>query len=551
MSTVFRHLKALNRTVLLASLAVTVGLVGLRFLGVLEPMELDAYDRFIRLKPQEPVDDRVVVVGVDEVDIQTRKEYPLHDGTLAMALEILEDYDPRAIGVDIARDVPQGPPEGRSALRSAVAGSDRIISGCLLSGFNHPGIPPAPGTPPDRVGFTDFPEDIGGVIRRSIMISLPAPPPAVIDKHVCNDSSEDNEVLSLSLLLSLLYLDVEGIEPEQTEWGELKLGDVIFMPLGFQSGGYADTGAFDYQQMLHYRGGTDAIAQVSLTDILEKRVDASQIKGKVVLIGYTSPIANDYLITPYLAASEGVRAMPGVVVHAQMVSQILSAVLDQRPLISSFPELVEVLMIFGWAMGGRVLAYSLKKSSVSLLVLGLSLAGSWAIALLLFMQIGLWLPVVPLTLSLVTTAVSVSLLRQANQLGYTQAIYEQIRDQLQGNVAETQRQSDYLERLVTRAKAIREGREGGASYEQSDMPRAPLPSVSGMGGSSFTPLADHDFQSPEAQTQYDQIKAQVLQDLEQEQAVLATKNSRKKAVQRRQHLNRLLDKAHTTRTQSK
>ncbi|MEB3210434.1 MAG: CHASE2 domain-containing protein, partial [Leptolyngbyaceae bacterium] len=280
--------KRIGSMVLLTSVAVAAVTVGLRYGGLLEKTELEAYDRFMRLKPREAIDERVLVVGVEESDIQTLQEYPLHDGTLAQALEILDSYNPRAIGLDIARDVPQGPPQGRVALTDVLSSSDRIVSACLLSSATQPGVPPAPGTAPDLVGFADFPEDIGGVIRRSIMISVPSPPPVVVGQpHLCNDDSPDNEVLSLSFLLGLIYLEAEGIFPDQTEWGALTIGTVVFDPLSERSGGYASTGAFDYQVMLNYRSPVNAVRQVSLVDVLEEQVDPSWIDDRVVLIGYT------------------------------------------------------------------------------------------------------------------------------------------------------------------------------------------------------------------------------------------------------------------------
>ncbi|NER00582.1 MAG: CHASE2 domain-containing protein [Cyanothece sp. SIO2G6] len=186
-----RPLRRFFGNVMLPSVALGIAVIVIRQLGILESFELGAYDRFIRWRPSEGIDDRFLVVGVDETDIQTLDEYPLHDDTIADLLAELQSYNPRVIALDIARDVPQGDEAGRDRLRETVAGSDRIITVCLLSSERSPGAAPAPGTPNDRVGFADFHQDPSGVVRRTILASIPPPPPANWPRlHFCNNAQQ-------------------------------------------------------------------------------------------------------------------------------------------------------------------------------------------------------------------------------------------------------------------------------------------------------------------------------------------------------------------------
>jgi CHASE2 domain-containing sensor protein len=166
---------AFSRSVILTSVVVTGVVGGVRLLGTLEGMELGAYDQLMRSRPDRGPDDRLLVVGVTEEDIQSRREYPLNDGTLAELLEKLQQYQPRAIGIDILRDVPQGDSKGRIALQKILQQSDNLIAVCKLSSADQPGIASAPGVPEDRVGFADLPVDPGGTLRRSLLLSTPAP----------------------------------------------------------------------------------------------------------------------------------------------------------------------------------------------------------------------------------------------------------------------------------------------------------------------------------------------------------------------------------------
>jgi CHASE2 domain-containing sensor protein len=88
-------------------------------------------------------------------------------------------------------------------------------------------------------------------------------------------------------------------------------------------------------------------------------------------------VAKDLVTTPYLAAQEYIREMPGVVVHAQIVSQLLAATLDGRPLIWGLPTVAEWLLIWLWGLGGSLLAYRIRRVSLFWLLLGLLSAGTW------------------------------------------------------------------------------------------------------------------------------------------------------------------------------
>ena len=521
-------------TALLTSLVVTAGMAVVRQLGWLESSELGLYDQFIQMRTADSRDERILVVGIDESDIQSRQEYPIEDETLANALEILESHNPRAIGVDIGRDVPQGPPEGRERMIEILENSDRIATACVLSTLDEPGVSAAPGTDPDLIGFADFPIDPDNVVRRSILISAPGEFSLDLgETHLCNDTDPENEVLSLSLLLSLIYLEGENIFPEQTLWGDLQLGDQVFTPLFEKTGGYASTGATDYQLMLNYRAPKDAVRQVTLTEVLEETIDPSWIDDRIVLIGYTSSIAKDVFSTPYASTTASSRSMPGVIIHAQATSQILSAVLNNRPLIHSWPELAEIAWLGAWAFLGSVVAWRCRRLSVFvLLTLGL-LGTVWGLCFGLFIQ-GLWLPLVPTLGSLGLAAVGTRLVNQANQSGYAQAIYEQIKDQLRG-AATPGPNVDYLESLVRRARAIRQRRTGEELWNEEALAEV-----------SADPM-HASFDSPEVQTIYEQIKARAYEDWEAERTELEADQTHQKIARQEKRVQALIHKAKTTR----
>ncbi len=524
-----------GQTVVLTSLVVTGGLGLLRLVGFFEKWEIAAYDTMINWKPVEPTDDRFLVIGIDEKDIQGREEYPIKEGTVVTLLERLLEDEPRVIALDFALDFPQGPPADRAALTDLLANSDRIVSACLMSSEQSPGVAPAPGVSDDLVAFADFPQDKDGVIRRSLLVSTPGAVQTneVVRSHLCNQP--DTELLSLSLLLSLIYLEGEGIFAEQNDAGDIVWENTVIPGLYERSGGYASTGATDYQVMLNYRAPRDAVPVVSLTAVLAGQVSPEQIRDRIVLIGYTSPVVNDIFTTPYTETTPGFRGMSGVVVHAQATSQLISAVLDNRPLITSWPEIGEWLLIGLWSFLGGLTAFYIRRWL--LLTVGLISTSFvvWALAYGLLLQ-GFWLPVVPMMVAGIITAVAVSLVSQARQSVYAQAIFEQLKAEMMGHTspAEDSRR-DRLDTLVRRAQSIRQQRGIGDVIERGDMDRM-----------AKDPM-HMQFDSPEVQDFYEQIKRQLQHKFEEEKATLAVKAQSQGGSAKSARLQALLRKSQRMR----
>jgi CHASE2 domain-containing sensor protein len=401
--------------VILTSLVISGLIIGLRARGDLEVLELSAFDQLMRSRPEEEPDPRFLVVGIGDEDLQKLQQYPIHDGTLANALAKLEEFQPRAIGVDILRDIPQGPPEGRKKLEQVLSQSDRIVTVCKMSSAENPGVPAAPGIPDDRVGFADLPLDPGGTMRRSILISVPLAyknkPPL---EHICNDANPENQLPSLSLQMAIRYLQAEKIEPELTPDSEIKFKNTIIKRLIPQSGSYVAADTPDYQTLINFRAGKNSFKLVSLSDVLENQVPPEQIKNKVVLVGYTSQQAKDDFYTPHSVGTKDNQKTAGVVIHAHNTSQIISAVLDQRPLFWFWEDWQESLWIFGWTVIGASLAWVFRNPWFLLVSGGLAMVTLVGGTCLIFIQAG-WIPLVtPLLGFLVSSTIVILIDRSMN-----------------------------------------------------------------------------------------------------------------------------------------
>lgn len=382
---------AFRRPAAIASLIVMGLLLGGRQLRLLEPLELTAFDYMMQLRPALPLDNRLLIVEGTEADIQSYG-FPLKDALLNQLMAKLEKHQPTVIGLDIYRDIAY--PPGHAEFSTRLKNSDRIVPVCKLSDSDSPGTPPPPGVPIERVGFSDFSVDAKSVVRRALLFG---DPPA--NSRCMSDSS-------FSFQLARRYLEQKGIQPQLTPQEHLKLGKAIFKPLEPNDGGYQHADSKGYQILLNYRSGGALARSVTLTDVLQDRVDPNWIKNRIVLIGLTAPSLNDLLYTPYSTGQQRFERTPGVVIHGQIASQLLSNALDGQSLFWFWPEWGEVVWIWVWSMAGgivvRVVRHPGQQAIAEIGALSLLLGSS----VFLFLGSG-WIPIVAPALGLIFASTGV------------------------------------------------------------------------------------------------------------------------------------------------
>jgi CHASE2 domain-containing sensor protein len=376
-------------SVLWVSTLVTVSVMGLRWFGLLEPWEFKAFDQLMRLHAAEGRDHRLLVVAITQSDIdRLGNEYPISDRTLLTTLQKLNADQPRVIGMDIYREQATG--LGWQQLTQYLQQSDRIIPICTHSDRNDPdsGIAPPPHLPALQIGFADAAIDPDGIVRRHLLaLSPPHTSPCAAS-------------YSLSAQLALRYLEAKGIAlefptPDQWQLGPTRL-NLLEPHRGFYHQPESTRG---HQILLNYRmyNAFDDIAhQVSLTDVLTNRVDPALIKDKVVLIGVTAAAVKDDFLTPYGSK------LRGLMFHTQMVSQLLSAVEDQRLLLRFWPFWADTVWVWLWSVVGGVVICWIHPSSrgwvagsLIILLVGVSIGG--------IAKSGVVLPLIPSLLAAIAS----------------------------------------------------------------------------------------------------------------------------------------------------
>ncbi|NEQ96177.1 MAG: CHASE2 domain-containing protein [Cyanothece sp. SIO2G6] len=436
--------------------------IGVRLLGLLQPIELMAFDWMMRSRPLEEPDPRLVVIAIDEADIEYQVEQgmdtrggSLSDEAFSLLLEKINLDTNNIIGFDLIRNfstdnfstdpeftviitsdavdiehkVEQGmdikngslSDEVLSLLREKinldtnnvigldlirnfstdpeftnvieVLGSDRFIASCLHpdTKTNHSGY----AAPPEAnlIGFADGSKDVfwnnHKVLRRHLLM-MPEP-----------EGTPCITGYALSTLVAMRYLFDQGFEPQISQdtstQGQLILGQTRFQNLLNRQGPYQNIETNVQEIMLNYRA-TESISDIgmslSLIDVLSPEFDASIFQNKIILIGGTSgeidrhntPLENN---------------VPGVYVQAHEVSQIVSHVLDDRPLLNlgSPSHDMGLMLIVGMAIAP--LMWLFRQLWIHILAtLGLTTVTT-IVCLHIFWQ-SYWLPVVPMAIIIVS-----------------------------------------------------------------------------------------------------------------------------------------------------
>ena len=262
------------------------------------------------------------ILAIDDRTIARTNTWPLPRAVLAEAVAKARASGAQAIGLDLLFLELEPPTDGLvpgpgdQALRAALAGADGPVLGAALT-FGAPGpvatdieeavadsafpvvrraaaktrdfslrasgalIPAAPLRQVARLGHVNVPVDEGGVLHRLVLaigvgdVYLPGFPVA----------------------LAASYLD---LAPDQMV---LRLGE------GLDLGDHFEATDPALRMVLNYYGPAGTIPTYPLLDLLEDRLPADALAGRVVLFGATALGVGDTFTTPFSGSFPGVEAL--------------------------------------------------------------------------------------------------------------------------------------------------------------------------------------------------------------------------------------------------
>jgi len=344
-------------TLSLAFLLILLGHAGgLYNLYFIEKLDAALYDLKVRLFRPQGVDERIVIVDIDEKSLREVGRWPWPRAQTAKLTEnLFGQYGVAAVGFDIVfaePDQSSGLPVLQGLAHGALAGEpgfarllERIRPGLdydarlahalgtgpavlgyyfnFGDGAGQIGVLPPADMACDRLrmagvqalqatghganlamlqasaahaGFFNIQPDFDGVIRRQ---------PMLIDYR-----GQCRAALPIELVRAGL-----GLGPI-----EVTMPSGAAAPVALSLDGMAVPLDANAMALVPYRA-TPAFRYISATDVIHGRVPAAELEGRLVLVGATAPGIMDLRVVP------GSKAFPGVEIHANMISGILDGTL--------------------------------------------------------------------------------------------------------------------------------------------------------------------------------------------------------------------------------
>ncbi|MGD1917819.1 MAG: CHASE2 domain-containing protein [Pleurocapsa sp.] len=371
----------------------------LRQTGALQGLELTTLDLYFQQRPVVSCN-RLTIITIDESDIQNLGQFPISDRILARSLNKLIAYQPRVIGLNLYRDLPI--PPGETELQQLFTATHNLIGIEKVVGAK---IPPPPAlaksdaygyASANRVGFADQIFDHDGTIRRALLS---------IRNH-------QNVERSFALRLALKYLQAENIKPQPVTnpTSAIKLGKAFLVPFQGNDGSYVRADAGGYQILINYRSTLDRFTHYSLSQLLANKIPNQAIRDRIILIGSTADTTSDLSPTPFSTWQPG-KQMAWVTIHANIISQLLSAAINGREMLHPVSEGFEWLCILISAVVGSYLSWRRRMFWIGATSLILILVTIIFLTYLTFLQ-GLWLPVMPMAIAFTVAAILVAIVTQ-------------------------------------------------------------------------------------------------------------------------------------------
>lgn len=388
--------------------AATGGILVLRFLGAFQSWELQAFDWMMNHRLREVPDDRIVIIGITEDDIERSQSAIVSDTMLVEIIQRVKEQHPTVIGLDFFRNVPHD--EGYAQLQQVfeetpnIIGIEKVIDDAALAAVAGNSVL----VKNNQVAASDLMIDNDGRVRRGFLF-----PSAVGDRIL----------EGLGFRVALEYLESHNITPNP-DADVLELGYARLPPFEKNAGGYSNADAGGYQIIMNWRSHIN-FQTYSAYDVLEDKLPDNALQDKIVFIGGMQSGDADVFFTPYSRrrASPGLLPSHGVEIHASLASQIVSVAFGQRPPIRVLSDYGETILItlFAWLGIGL---YQIGRDDMRRLQLyaGCLLCNFGASYLALVIG-GWWLPIVPASMALVVAPV-ITRLHKLNRLQALSAIDE-------------------------------------------------------------------------------------------------------------------------------
>jgi adenylate cyclase len=384
---------------------------------ILERLEAIIYDVRVRLTMPRTVDDRIVILDIDEKSLREREQggeghWPWPRDRIALLLDKLFDkYQIAVVGFDVVF-AERDESSGIRVLEALADGELKSVSGFVpalekikpqlnydfifasrMKGRNvvlgytfssddaasapKKGVLPTPVLGPD----TFKGRNIGVTSWNGYTANLPILQKAAASAGHFNPWLDEDGVTRrvpmlaeyggryyepLSLAMVRTLLGFPPVEPDfiqqQAGSGYAGLEELKIGPLRIPVDERVST-------LVPYRGERGSFKYISIVDVMNERVPLSDLKGKIAIVGTSAPGLLDLRSTPVGSA------YPGVEVHANLISGILDQNIKYKPPYAAGAEFL-MLLVAGLVMTLLLPFMSPVKGTATALIVLLAVVGT-------------------------------------------------------------------------------------------------------------------------------------------------------------------------------
>jgi adenylate cyclase len=316
-----------------------------RHLGLLQFLEFQAYDLFIRHQPKAATSDPIVLVEMTEDDIHNPTlDWPIYDDKLALLLRALAEDGPAVIGLDIWRDIPVPKSGvGIQKLNEVLLSHSNIVAIFTRGGIAPPAVLKSNLS---RIAFNDnFLVDVE--VDRTI--------PKVRRSALFVNSPSGENFDSFPFRLATFYLERKGIEPEPDPGNPkgFRLGKARMRPLQANDGAYIGAATGEFQLLLDFKC-PDEFTRYSVSEALAGKIRPGALRDRIVLVGINMKSVFDERVTPTH------RDHRGIEVQALTINQLLRMALDGDKPPQAWSDWQEDAWLLLWCLIGGAVGYHVR-----------------------------------------------------------------------------------------------------------------------------------------------------------------------------------------------
>jgi CHASE2 domain-containing sensor protein/DNA-binding response OmpR family regulator/nitrogen-specific signal transduction histidine kinase len=329
-----------TRSILIITPTVALTVIVGQSVGLFNLPEWKLRDEWMRLRSSSILAKEIVIVTIDERDIQLVGKWPIPDESLAQLIEKIRLQQPRAIGLDLYRDLPEG--KGHEKLVQIFNTTPNLIGVEKITGERV--NPPPELKKNNQVGLADLVLDGDRHVRRALLTA--------------EDTKENGAIKAgLATHVALKYLEAEKITLESVDPKQQKfqLGKAFYMPLKNREAGYTDGETGGYQILLNWHGSETAFRIVAMRDVLAGKIPADLMGERMVFIGSAATSTNDFFATPFSSSwMSAKKPTPGVVIHANIALQLVREAKTGQTNLKGISGVSSSLWIIFWSAIGSV-----------------------------------------------------------------------------------------------------------------------------------------------------------------------------------------------------